>query len=258
MSIELKEEGKFQYAEIGEGRPLVLLHGLMGGLSNFDDTFYFFGKSGYKVLIPQLPLYTLPIISTNVTSLAKHVIKFLEYKNIENATFIGNSLGGHIGLIIARDYPEKVHSLVLTGSSGLYENAMGDSFPRRGDYEYIANKTRDVFYNKEVASKELIDDVFSIVNDRNKVLRTLSISKSAIRHNMSAELKEMKFPVCLIWGANDQVTPPTAAEKFHELLPNSELFWIEECGHAAMMERPAQFNEILHNWLQVHVPLNGQ
>lgn len=257
MSIELKEEGKFHYAETGQGHPLVLLHGLMGGLSNFDDTFHFFSEAGYRVLIPQLPLYTLPIISTNVTNLAKYVIKFLDFKKLDKVTLIGNSLGGHIGLIIARDYPERVHSLVLTGSSGLYESAMGDSFPRRGDYEYIAQKTRDVFYNKEVATKELIDDVFSIVNDRNKVLRTLSISKSAIRHNMSAELKEMTFPVCLIWGANDQVTPPSAAEKFNELLPNSELFWIDECGHAAMMERPKEFNEVLYKWLQVHVPTSA-
>lgn len=250
MSAILKTTGKYEYAESGEGHPLVLLHGLMGGLSNFDDVLNYFSARGYRVLIPKLPLYTLPLISTNVTSLASHVVKFIEKLELGKVTLIGNSLGGHISLIITKNHPEKVHSLVLTGSSGLYESAMGDSFPRRGDYEYIANKTKDVFYNKELATKELIDEVFSIVNDRNKVLRTLSISKSAIRHNMANDLAHMKQPTCIIWGENDQVTPPEVAIKFHELLPNSELHWIPECGHAAMMERPAEFNKILEGWLR--------
>jgi 2-hydroxy-6-oxonona-2,4-dienedioate hydrolase len=146
-----------------------------------------------------------------------------------------------------------VHSLVLTGSSGLYESAMGDSFPRRGDYEYIKKKTEEVFYDPKVANKELVDEVFSIVNSREKVIRTVAISKSAIRHNMAEELKNFHMPVCLIWGANDKVTPPEVANKFHELLPQSELYWIDQCGHAAMMEKPAEFNAILEEWLSRHV-----
>lgn len=257
MSISLKNLGKYEYAEAGEGHPLVLLHGLMGGLSNFDEVLNYFSTRGYRVLIPKLPLYTLPLISTNVSTLASHVVKFIQKLNLNPVTLIGNSLGGHISLIVTKNHPEMVHSLVLTGSSGLYESAMGDSFPRRGDYEYIASKTRDVFYNKEVATKELIDEVFSIVNDRNKVLRTLSISKSAIRHNMANDLSHMYQPTCIIWGENDQVTPPEVALKFHELLPNSELYWIPECGHAAMMERPAEFNKILESWLQKVVKSDG-
>lgn len=257
MSISLKKLGKHEYAEAGEGHPMVLLHGLMGGLSNFDEVLNHFSSKGYRVLIPKLPLYTLPLISTNVSTLASHVINFVDKLKLGRVTIIGNSLGGHIGLIITKNHPEIVHSLVLTGSSGLYESAMGDSFPRRGDYEYIATKTRDVFYNKEVATKELIDEVFSIVNDRNKVLRTLSISKSAIRHNMANDLSNMHQPTCLIWGENDQVTPPEVAQKFHELLPNSELYWIPKCGHAAMMERPEDFNRILEGWLQKVVKTDG-
>jgi pimeloyl-ACP methyl ester carboxylesterase len=59
----------------------------------------------------------------------------------------------------------------------------------------------------------------------------------------------MKLPACLIWGKDDNVTPPDVAEEFHELLPNSELNWIDECGHAPMMEHPDKFNDILEVWL---------
>ncbi len=248
MTDILKTEGKFTYAEAGEGKPIIVLHGLMGALSNFDKTFTHFSKKGYHVLIPELPLYTLPLLRTNVKHLAKFLHDFIEYKKLKNVILLGNSLGGHIGLYYTKHYPKDVSALILTGSSGLYEKAMGDSFPKRGNYEYIAQKTREVFYDPEIATKELVDDVFSIVNDRRSVIRTLSIAKSAIRHNMAKDIPNMKQPTCLIWGKHDTVTPPEVANGFHDLFPDSDLFWIDKCGHAAMMERPEEFNTILEDW----------
>ena len=249
MTESLKTEGEFTYAEAGEGRPLIVLHGLMGALSNFDKTFQHFSKRGYRVLIPELPLYTLPLLKTNVKNLAKFIHDFIEFKGLKNATLLGNSLGGHIALYYTKHYPQDVHSLVLTGSSGLYEKAMGDSYPKRGNYEYIEQKTRDVFYDPAIATKELVDQVYGIVNNRITVLKTLTIAKSAIRHNMAGDLPGMKQPTCLIWGKQDAVTPPEVAHDFHKLLPDSDLFWIDNCGHAAMMEKPEEFNQILEAWL---------
>jgi pimeloyl-ACP methyl ester carboxylesterase len=249
MTDKLKTEGKFTYAEAGEGPAIIVLHGLMGALSNFGATFDHFSNNGYKVLIPELPLYSLPLVKTNVKNLAGFLKEFLEYKKIDNAILLGNSLGGHIALYFTKHYPEKVSTLVLTGSSGLYEKAMGDSFPKRGNYEYMEQKTREVFYDPKIATKELVDQVFDTVNDRMKALKTLSIAKSAIRHNMANDLPDMKQPTCLIWGKQDIVTPSEVAVDFHKILPDSDLFWIDKCGHAAMMERPEEFNTILHNWL---------
>lgn len=249
MTDKLKTEGKFTYAEAGEGPAIIVLHGLMGALSNFGSTFDHFSKNGYKVLIPELPLYTLPLIKTNVKNLTSYLKDFLEYKEIDSAILLGNSLGGHISLYFTKHYQEKVKALVLTGSSGLYENAMGGSFPKRGNYEYIEQKAREVFYDPKIATKELVDDVYATVNDRMKALKTLSIAKSAIRHNMANDLPKMEQPTCLIWGKQDGVTPPEVANDFHKLLPDSNLFWIDKCGHAAMMEKPEEFNKILQDWL---------
>jgi len=249
MTDKLKTEGKFTYAEAGEGKAIIVLHGLMGALSNFESTFNHFSSNGYQVLIPELPLYTLPLIKTNVKNLANFLKEFMEFKKIDSAILLGNSLGGHISLYFAKHHPEKVTALVLTGSSGLYEKAMGDSFPKRGNYEYIKEKTKGVFYDPEIGTKEMVDDVFKIVNDRSSVIRTLAIAKSAIRHNMANDLPEMKQPSCIIWGKQDIVTPPEVAVDFNKLLPDSNLFWIDKCGHAAMMERPEEFNQILSTWL---------
>ena len=149
----------------------------------------------------------------------------------EPAILVGNSLGGHLGLITSLKRPDLVKALCLTGSSGLYERSFGETFPKRGSYEYVLKKAQEVFYNPEVATKEIVDDVFDTINDRNKAIKTLYIARSAIRHNMKNDLKNIHIPVCLIWGKQDNVTPPEVAIEFNEGLPNSTLFWIDKCGH---------------------------
>lgn len=142
--------------------------------------------------------------------------------------------------------------MVLAGSSGLYENSFGGSFPRRESYDYIKEKTEFTFYSPETATKELVDEVFATLNNRERVIRVIAIAKSCIRHNMADELAKIKIPVGLIWGKNDRVTPPEVAEEFHERLPNSELHWVDQCGHAPMMEQPEVFNILFRQFLDKH------
>ena len=243
-------DGKFEYLTEGSGTPMIFLHGLMGNLSNFKHQVDYFSSRGYEVVAPLLPLYSMPLATTSVSSLTKFVKKFIDHRGYAKVILVGNSLGGHIALLFQKLYPSYLKSIVLSGSSGLYEAAMGNSYPRRGDRDYIAERVRDVFHIKEVATEELIDQVFSTVNDRMKAIKTLAISKSAIRHNMAEDITSFHLPVCLIWGRQDAVTPPEVADKFHELLPNSDLFWIDNCGHAAMMEHPQEFNTIVDEWLK--------
>ena len=250
METELINEGGFNYIENGSGRPIIILHGLMGGLSNFKGVYDYFPSVKYKVIIPELPVDSTPILKTNVATFSKFVFKFIEYKNLKDVILLGNSLGGHVALLFARDYPELVSGLIITGSSGLYEKSMiGDGYPKRGDYEYIKTKTEEVFYDPKIATKEIVDDVFASVNDREKLIRTLSLAKSAIRHNMAKDLPKMNTKTLIIWGKQDSVTPPNVAEDFNKLLPNSDLSWIDKCGHAPMMEHPNDFNKIMEDWL---------
>jgi len=250
MVHRLKKEKEYRYIEVGEGTPIIVLHGLMGGLSNFEAVTKHFSNIGYKVVIPELPIYSMSLLKTNVKSFAKYLHDFIEYKGFDEVILLGNSLGGHIGLYHTKLYPKKVKALIITGSSGLYESAMGGGYTKRSDYEVIKKKAQDVFYDPEVATKEIVDEVYATVNDRNKLIKTLAIAKSAIRHNMAKDLPKMETPICIIWGKNDTVTPPEVAEEFNKLLPDSELFWIDKCGHAAMMEHPDEFNKILNEWLE--------
>jgi len=248
MSFVLKEQNGFSYIDEGEGEVLLLLHGLMGALSNWEEVVNEF-KSQYRVIIPMLPIYDLPLLTTGVKTVAKYVHKFVKYKKLDNLTIIGNSLGGHVALIYVLAHPALVKRMVLTGSSGLYENAFGGTFPRRESYDFVKEKVEFTFYDPATATKELVDDVFATINDRHRVLRILAMARSAIRHNMQKDLHKIHIPVGLIWGKNDKVTPPEVAMEFHQYLPESELVWIDKCGHAPMMERPHEFNIALRAFL---------
>ena len=252
MTQQLLEKDGFRYIEKGTGQPIIILHGLMGGLSNFKGVYTYFSEKNYRVVIPELPVYDLPLLKTTVKDFALHLDKFIQCMDLDQVVLLGNSLGGHIGLLYTKLFPSKVKGLIITGSSGLYENAMGDGYPKRGDYNYIKTKSEEVFYDPNVATKEIVDDVYATVNDRNKLIKTLAIAKSAIRHNMAKDLPNMKTPTAIIWGAQDCVTPPNVAKEFNKLLPQSTLYWIDKCGHAPMMEHPDRFNEITEEWLHAN------
>jgi len=250
MNLEIKEEGKFKFIETGGGTEnLVLLHGLFGALSNFQGIINHFGNH-YNVIVPILPIFEIPLRKLSVTGLVNYVIEFIAFKDYEKIHAMGNSLGGHIALLYALARQEKLSSLILTGSSGLFESAMGTSFPKRGDYSYIKKKTEDTFYDPATASKALVDEIFEVVNDRGMAIRIIATAKSAVRHNLGDELYQIKVPTLIVWGNQDKVTPPFVGEKFHELITNSRLIFVDKCGHAPMMELPDIFNKHLTAFLQ--------
>ena len=252
MNLKIQSEQGFEFVEKGKGPTLLLLHGLFGALSNFQQLIETFSRN-YRVIIPLLPIYTETDIDPSVDGLTAYLEEFVAVKKLENCTLIGNSLGGHIALVFALRKPELVCAIVLTGSSGLFESGMGTGFPRRSSYEFVQERVAYTFYSPETATKELVDEVFGIFMDNYKTLRIIRIARSAQRHNMRDDLERIKVPVSLIWGLNDNITPPRVAHEFDKLLPNSELHFIDKCGHAPMMEQPEEFNRILSEFLTKYI-----
>lgn len=249
MNETLIEEEGFRYIQTREdGEVLLLLHGLFGALSNFKDIIDKF--SDYNIVSPILPIMDLPIKSLGLKSLVDHIESFVEHKGFSKMHVLGNSLGGHLAQLYALRRPDKVGTLTLTGSSGLFESAFGSSFPKRGNYEFIKAKVESTFYEAKVATKELVDEVFETVNNRSKAIRIVVTAKSAVRNNLEDKISKIVVPTLLIWGNNDTITPPFVGEKFNELIPNSVLKFIDKCGHAPMMERPHKFNEFLEFFLK--------
>jgi len=236
------------HVDRGSGEIIILLHGLFGALSNWKSVVDTFSKN-YRVIIPRIPLTEVNVKEANLESLTKSVSNFIEKFKLKNFTLIGNSLGGHIGLIYTIQNPAKVKRLVLTGSSGLYENSFGGSFPKRGDYNYINERVNHTFYNPDILTKKYVDNIFETLNNNEKCLNIITIARSAQRNNLAKKLYKIKCPTFLIWGLNDTITPPSVAHQFNKMIPKSKLKFIDRCCHAPMMERPKKFNSILKSFL---------
>ncbi|MEH6304342.1 alpha/beta hydrolase [Olivibacter sp. CPCC 100613] len=222
---------------------LILLHGLFGGLSNWENVIPYYEKK-FNVHVPILPIY-----NTHEENILDHLVNYLEEyinaKNLKRIILIGNSLGGHIAILYAYQNADKVEKLVLTGSSGLYENYTIGSYPRRHDYSYIRERVAYTFYDPKWATRELVDEVFEILSDNKRCLQIIKTAKITQRNYVSNLLPKIAMPVLLIWGKDDRITPPTVAEDFRDMLPNAQLVYLPECGHAPMMEKSNDFNNAL-------------
>lgn len=256
MHNDVVQEGGYEYIETkGGDTDIMLLHGLFGSLSNFEHLLNEFGNK-YNIIVPLLPILTAPKEEVGLDGLLRFIDGFVKHKGFKQLHVLGNSLGGHLAQLFALAHPDKVSSLILTGSSGLFENPMGSSWPRRENYDYVKGKVESTFFDPNMAKKEMVDEVFSIVNDRAKVIRIVITAKSAIRHNLADKLGSISAPTLLVWGKQDEITPAFVAEKFEELLPNATLVFLDQCGHAAMMEQPKAFNEAFASFMvQFHPSL---
>jgi len=247
MYDSLTHKTKKHYFEKGDGEPIILLYGLFGSVKNFEPLINHL-KQTHKVIVPVFPFYELGM-SVDIFTLTRFLYNLTTELEFEKFHLLGNSMGGHIALLYALQYPGKIQSLILSGSSGLYESGMGDSFPKRKDYNYIKAKTELTFYDPCIASTELVDEIFATVNSR-KAIQILSLAKSTIQTNLRKELPNITADCCLIWGRNDIITPPAVALEFNRLIPNSKLFWIDKCGHVPMLETPKAFNNLLDRFLK--------
>ncbi len=248
MPYSLHEHGKFKYIDEGAGPNLVLLHGLFGALSNWDTVIEKF-KDRFRIVIPMLPIYELPFRRVGLDALVEHLEEFIALKKLQDLNLMGNSLGGHVALLYTLKNQGNLKKLILTGSSGLFENAMGGSFPKRGSYQYVKERAEHTFYDPRSITEDYIREVFETTKSIPKCLNIVAIAKSAQRHNLSNELPDIQVPTLLVWGLNDTITPPMVAHDFNRLLPNARLKFLDKCCHAPMMEQPAKFNVLLEEYL---------
>ena len=240
---------KTECIDKGKGKVILLVHGLFGALSNWKTVINKLSKN-YRVIVPRLPITEVDPSKASISGLSEFVRNFISSKKLKNISIIGNSLGGHLALDYVIHSQRNVNNLILTGSSGLFENSFGGSFPKRGDYNYINERVNYTFYNPKILSKKYIKEVYDTLNDNDKCLNIIKLARSAQRNNMSELLYKIKSPTLLVWGLNDTITPPSVAHEFNRLIKNSKIKFIDNCCHAPMMEHPKLFNRYIIDFLK--------
>ncbi len=262
IPFPVHEDSGFTYVDEGPASsdlPVVLLHGMLGHLSNWIDTIRELPLAGYRVLVPVLPVYDMPLRETSVPGLTEYTSRFLDALKLDRFMLVGNSLGGHVAIMYALEHGERVAAMVLTGASGIYEVTIGKSTPRRYDPDWIRQKAALTFFDPKHATDELVAEMGQIVGNRKRTLRLIRMARSAKKEMMLDRLHEIAAPTLLIWGADDEITPPDVAEDFRSHLQQADLHFLPECGHAPMIEQPEAFNRVLIDWLDARskLPASG-
>jgi len=254
-SFRTREVQQFEYVDEGnfDAPVVLLLHGMLGGIGNWTSSIDSFSRNGFRVIAPFIPMYSIDLEHANVQGLVSHVRDFIEEIGLERFSIVGNSMGGHLAVIYAQMYPDKVESLVLTGASGIYEMEWGQGVIKRRNRDFIREKAAITFYDPKVVTDELLDFLGEIGESRDSIIRLLKIARSSKIEKVEHLLPEIQVPTLLIWGEDDKITPPFVANEFHENLSNAELVWFKKCGHAPMIEHPDKFNQVCLQFLQAQL-----
>ncbi len=112
MTYQIKEKDNYKFIDEGSGEVLLLLHGLMGALSNWEGVINGF-KGKYRVIIPMMPIYDMPIREAGLDGLTIFIDDFVKWYGLNEFTLIGNSLGGHIALLYTLQNPESYYKIHL-------------------------------------------------------------------------------------------------------------------------------------------------
>ncbi len=258
-SLDIKRAGdaSIRVEEIGEGLPIVFLHGLLGLNSYWKATAEALSCRA-RCLLVEIPLLQLRNGDCNVGGVTAIALDILDRLTDQPVVMVGSSFGGHVSLKISLDRPEVVRALVLTGSSGLFEAAFEEELEqglakkdvqRRPSQDWIQRKIAELFYDPDRIPDGVVERAHGELTDRRGARAMVRLSKSAKRDHMGARLGSITQPALIVWGRQDVVTPPRVAEEFAARLPNARLRWIDRCGHAPMIERPEDFTGALEEFI---------
>ncbi len=234
-----------QVIEIGSGLPIVFLHGLVGLNEHWEQVVErVCGR--VRCILFELPLLQLRGEHCSVQGVERLTARFLADYMDEPAVLAGNSFGGHVAVRIALGHPQLTRGLVLAGASGLIEKSMVSDVQIRPSREWLRRKIGELFFNPGEHMREAdLERAYRELSDRRNARAMVKLSRSARRDHLGERMPQMQMPVLLIWGRQDIVTPPEAAEQFQRLIPDTRIVWFDDCGHVPMVECADAFAESL-------------
>ncbi len=255
----MKASQSVPFVEHGQGdTTVVLLHGLFGDPENWRTIIE--DLSGeYRFIAPQFPIDQFanirPADFQSIGQLTDFLKVFFDQLGLKRAVLVGNSLGGQVGIDFTLRYGQYVDRLVITGSAGLFENAISGGERPKVNREYIRQRALEIFYDPDFITEDLIDKIYAALSDRTYVRLLIRIARASRDLNVKNDLHRLKLPTLIVWGKQDQITPPFVAEEFKAGIENSQLVYIDNCGHSPPIERPSRFSDILREFLKSPAPV---
>lgn len=262
--IETAEGELTHYHEIGEGTPILFLHGSGTGVSaaaNWWLNLPQIGEQARCIAIDTIgygQTVVAPGTEYGIRAWVDHAIRTLDALGIEKTWLVGNSLGGWLAFQLALDYPERVLGIVSMGTGGAKQNAALKAHANPVLTEEGIKKTLSMFVvNKDLITDELVKVRFaSAANDyaSNRLMDVVG-ARDRDRFEFPLDFEKMKditVPVLLIHGTQDVVIPVSRTWDILNIVPNADAHIFSQCGHWSQVEKADEFNTVIKNYLAVH------
>jgi pimeloyl-ACP methyl ester carboxylesterase len=258
------------YVELGEGDPIVFVHGISGSWQNWLENLPHFART-HRVLALDLPGFgrsPMPSWSIDVPAYGRLLHDFCEKLRVgPGAALVGNSLGGFVGAEAVTATPGRFDRLALISAAGIIntwnpeERAIVTNYAWRALSPHFALRSRaiigrpglrQVVFGRFVRFPNLLRPELLWEQMANGLERCEGFGDSlraAIRHDIRERLGGIAIPTLVLWGFDDRVIPVQAALSYHRRIPGSRLEIFERTGHVPQLERPARFNATLEGFL---------
>lgn len=239
--------------DIGEGPDTILfLHGLFGTPEHWRAVMESLAGQ-YRVIAPQLPIDPKPGRRKKgmktVGDLSAVVAQMVEKLQLDSLVICGNSLGGLVAIDLCVQQPGFANGLVLAGSAGLFERSPIRGLRSRPTKEFVRSTVFGILHDQSFVTDELVDHWHRAVSDRDYVRFLLRVSRATRDRCVEDELCKLNLPTMIIWGSEDEITPPSTGREFQRLIAGSQLEFIDNCGHAPNWEQPEEFAQRLNTFL---------
>ncbi|MBU3895909.1 alpha/beta hydrolase [Patescibacteria group bacterium] len=226
-------------------KTLVILHGWKSSPEKWVAVKGEIAKAGIKVIIPDLPGFKNPLSKPwNLDDYALWFHSFVASQNISQFYLLGHSFGGRMAIKIASKNPQNIQAVILVSSAGI-KRVIGfwkKIVMRIAKGFRILNRfslLRRFFYKFIVRQTDY-------VNTSGHLTETF---KNIINEDLEPRLKEIKLPVCLVWGKADKITPLSDAHIMKEKIANSQLFEMDGIGHAPYLENPKALARLILDFI---------
>jgi pimeloyl-ACP methyl ester carboxylesterase len=256
------------YVEVGEGEPIVFVHGLSGCWQNWLETLPHFGRSQRAIALdlPGCGSSPMPSWPIDIPAYGRMLHDFCEKLGVENATVVGNSMGGFIAAEAVTTGPSRFSRLVLVSAAGILNTwnpegrATATAWAWKAFSPRVAQTARQIVSRPR--SRRLMLEPFMRYPNRlradllweqlNGGARCPAFGdalRATIRHDIRERLGQIEIPTLVLGGLSDRVIPVAAAVSYHRRIPHSRLEIFERTGHVPQLERPSRFNAVLDDFL---------
>lgn len=271
--ITTVDNHRIAYLDVGQGPPLILIHGFGGSMWNWEGQ-YFVLPHTHRVIIPDLLGFGISDKPDDVYSphrLVEFFRHFMDSLNLPQATLVGNSMGAGLAMAMALDCPERVaHLVLISGFPAQAEESLASPqyqrflshrpplwFAKFGNWMAGRKATelllKEIVYDPDLISPTVIERSFHN-RQRGDFLAPLYSLMDHIQNwpeQYGKRLQEIPHQVLLLWGEHDRVFPLKVGEQIKNQLPHVEWHVIPDAGHLPQWEQPALVNRLILSFLDL-------